>query len=77
MANSVIGVPSKWADPLVLRWAREQAAYEPEQVERELKISPGTLRAWEEGLGHPDIEMLRLLSRLYDVPFSYFLGGPT
>ena len=72
MANSIADAPSKWANPLVLEWARQQAAYEREEVETELKIPPGVIQAWEKGLEHPDIETLRQLSHLYDVPFSYF-----
>jgi len=72
MSNSIANAPSKWFNPLVLQWAREQSAYQPEEAERELKIEPGTVRTWEEGLRYPDIEMLRRLSRLYDIPFSYF-----
>jgi len=72
MANSLTDAPSKWANPSVLEWARRQAAYEPEEVESELKISPGMIQTWEHGLEYPDIETLRHLSHLYDVPFSYF-----
>jgi Zn-dependent peptidase ImmA (M78 family) len=77
MANSMADAPSQWANPLILEWARQQAAYEPEEVEIELKIPPGAIQAWEKGLEYPDIEMLRQLSHLYDVPFSYlFLKVP-
>jgi Zn-dependent peptidase ImmA (M78 family) len=72
MANSIADAPSKWANPLILEWARQQAAYEREEVETELNIPPGAIQAWEKGLECPDIEMLRQLSHLYDVPFSYF-----
>ena len=72
MANSIADAPSKWANPLILEWARQQAAYELEEVETELKIPPGAIQAWEKGLEYPDIETLRHLSHLYDVPFSYF-----
>jgi Zn-dependent peptidase ImmA (M78 family)/transcriptional regulator with XRE-family HTH domain len=72
MANSAADAPSKGANPLILEWARHQAAFEPEEVEIELKIPPGAIQAWEKGLEYPDIEMLRRLSHLYDVPFSYF-----
>lgn len=72
MANSIAGAPSRSTNPLILEWARQQAAFEPEEVEAELNIPPGAIQAWEKGLEYPDIEMLRRLSHLYDVPFSYF-----
>lgn len=72
MANSSTAASLESANPLVLEWAREQAAYKLDEVERLLQVSPGTVRAWERGLAYPDIKVLRELSRLYDVPFSYF-----
>lgn len=72
MANSLIDSPSEWASPAVLEWARNQAALEPEEVDDGLSLPPGTVKAWERGLEAPSIEALRHLSRIYDVPFSYF-----
>ena len=62
----------KWANLSILRWAREQAAYEPEEVAKSLDISLETLRAWEKDLKHPDIDAIRQLSLLRNLPFSYF-----
>ena len=72
MTNSLIDSPSEWASPAVLEWARSQAALEPEEVDGSLNLPPGTVQAWEKGWERPSIEALRQLSRLYDVPFSYF-----
>jgi Zn-dependent peptidase ImmA (M78 family)/DNA-binding XRE family transcriptional regulator len=61
-----------WPRASVLQWAREQAAYEPEEAAESLNVSPEVIRAWEEGLEHPDIKTIQRLSLLYDLPFSYF-----
>ena len=72
MANSSTLTSGKWPTPLILQWAREQAAYKPEEVAKLLNIPLATVQAWEKGLTHPDIDTLRQMSLHYDLPFAYF-----
>ena len=72
MPNSTTDKPRGTANPLALEWARKQAVYEPEEIEAQLKYPAGTIEGWEKGVSYPDIDTLRQLSHIYNIPFSYF-----
>jgi Zn-dependent peptidase ImmA (M78 family)/DNA-binding XRE family transcriptional regulator len=72
MPNSITSTPVESFNRSVLEWARKQAAYESEEIDKLLNVEVGTVRGWEKGFSNPNIETLRNLSYLYDIPFAYF-----
>jgi Zn-dependent peptidase ImmA (M78 family) len=60
-----IRVPVK---PELLRWARERAALEPEQLAHRFP----KLREWEAGTAQPTFKQLEQYSRATHAPFGYF-----
>jgi len=71
----------RWANPSILKWARERLNLTPEQVEAEAHklrrryyapVSAQELVEWEEGRGQPELEHLETLSEIYLCPVGYF-----
>ena len=62
--------------PTVMRWARESAGLSIDDVARMLgrtRISPDTIRLWEQGSGSPTYEQLEALSyTIYKRPLALF-----
>ena len=74
----------RWANPTVLRWARERLHLSPEAVEEEAKrlsdkkqasyspITAQDLVRWEAGEAEPEMMELETLAEIYVCPVGYF-----
>lgn len=74
-------VIEQWANPDVLRWARERLNLTTEQVVDESKklakrhfapISAQELQAWEAGTAEPELAHLETLAEIYACPVGWF-----
>ncbi len=74
MAKSVLAL----ANPIILKWARENIGYGIEEAAKKIGISnPEKLRKAEEGTEHLTINQLRNASKVYRRPFPiFFLESP-
>lgn len=54
--------------PKVLRWARESAGYQPEDVAKKLGVPVGLVLAWEGGVERPTVSRVDKLAALYRRP---------
>lgn len=59
----------------VLADVRQQLGVPPDEVERHLRLDPGTLRRVEEGRAQLDTSLLDQLARLYGVPAADLAAG--
>ena len=59
-----------------LRVAREKTGLTQKEAAKKLEITPDTLRNYETGKSKPDVQMIKKIEALYNVPFSQliFLG---
>ena len=59
-----------------LRVAREKTGLTQKEAAKKLDITPDTLRNYETGKYKPDVQMIKKIEALYNVPFSQliFLG---
>lgn len=73
-----------WANPLILRWARERLHLSHEEVvarasrlQKEAYETFGVeeLRAWEAGSADPALAHLETLAEIYFCPVGYFFSG--
>ena len=62
--------------PDLLRWAREQAGFRPENVARRLKKQTAAVHAWENGSESPTLNQLRTLAGLTAGRSLFFLPSP-
>ena len=60
--------------PTRLKKAREYSGLSPNEAATYLKIGQSTYRNYEAGHRKPDIEMIALLSRLFDVTSDWLIG---
>lgn len=61
----------------MLRWARERARLEPEQLSEITRINLDKLLLWEEGKKRPTFRQAQSLAKVMHVPFGYlFLKAP-
>ena len=58
-----------------LEAARVNAGMLQKDVAEALKITPGTLRSWEEGKTCPDYDKAMELAKLYNYPADYIFFG--
>lgn len=68
------GLPEKWANPALLRWARLQVGLEPEHVESHTEgaIQAREIIDWEAGDDSPSLSDLEILADTYACPVGYF-----
>lgn len=50
--------------PAVLKWARKESGYSPEQGAKRAGVPPGKLLAWEQGEVKPTLRRAQALARL-------------
>ena len=74
MAKSVLAL----ANPIILKWARENIGYRIEEAAKKIGISnPEKLKKAEEGTEHLTINQLRNAAKVYRRPFPiFFLESP-
>lgn len=61
----------------VMKWARESAGLDPEELGKRFNLSASTIRQWEEGTKKPTLSTLEKLARYYKRPLAaFFLPGP-
>ncbi len=60
------------ANPALLRWARSNSGFTPDEVARKIRVAPERIDAWETGAAHPTISQLRNLGRVYRRPIAVF-----
>lgn len=58
--------------PDLIRWAREDAGYSPEEAAKKVGVSPERFADWEAGAGQPTIRQLRLLANACRRPLAVF-----
>lgn len=58
-----------------LKEARKQAGLSQEQLSEKLGVSRSAVAKWETGNGIPDVENLKLLSKLLDVSIDFLLDN--
>lgn len=65
------GIP---VNPVVLKWARETAGYQLEELLKKFSKLP----QWEEGESLPSYSQLKLLAKLYhrSIPLFFFPSPP-
>ena len=56
-----------------LRNLRKAAGYTQEGLSTKIKVSRQTISNWERGYSIPDTENLKIISKFYDIPISYFI----
>lgn len=73
MAKPVSGL-----NPTVLKWARERAGYEIDQVAKSIDKDPGIILSWESGEESPTyVQLEKLAYTLYKRPIAiFFLPAP-
>lgn len=59
-------------NPAVLRWARERARYEADEVADRLQVSPERYEDWEKGVERPTLIQLRRLAVMLNRSISTF-----
>ncbi len=50
--------------PAVLKWARKESGYSPEQAAKRAGVPPGELLAWEQAEVKPTLRQAQALARL-------------
>ena len=58
-----------------IRELRKQMDMTQKELSKHLKIADSTLSYWEMGKYEPDSEALKRLSKFFNVPIDYILGG--
>ena len=61
-----------WANPVMLKWERDEVNLSVSDVASKLKIAETKVAAWESGDERPLLADLRQLARLYLCPVGYF-----
>lgn len=56
-----------------LRNLRKAAGYTQEGLATKINVSRQTISNWERGYSIPDTENLKIISKFYEVPISYFI----
>ena len=59
--------------PAVVEWAVAQSGMSEAEVARKVRVSPSTLRAWQEGDKQPILTEARKLASVLHRPFAFFL----
>jgi Zn-dependent peptidase ImmA (M78 family) len=67
-----VGLPKKWANPEILKWARTRVGLHPQDVESLAGIRADRIRDWEHAKGAPELSDLQDLAETYDCPVGYF-----
>ncbi|MGH2703706.1 MAG: ImmA/IrrE family metallo-endopeptidase [Actinomycetota bacterium] len=66
-----------FANPRLLRWARESAGFDLDTAAKKVPVKPERLGTWEQGELHPTIHQLRKLARVYRRPMAaFYLAEP-
>lgn len=58
-----------------LKEIRKKKGFTQQKVAMDLNISREALSYYENGLRSPDIQMLRLMSKYFDVSIDYLING--
>ncbi len=70
-------MPEALVTPSVLRWARERASLEPEDLAQKLSVKPDRILDWEVGKNRPTFRQAENLARVTHVSLGFlFLPGP-
>ncbi len=57
-----------------LKEIRTEKGYTQKQLAEAIKTTDDSIYSWEKGRSQPSIEMLRALSKFFDVSTDYLLG---
>lgn len=64
---------NKFADNMIT--LRKKAGLSQEQFAERIGVSRQTVSNWERGMANPDVEMLDLISKTFEVDFSTIING--
>lgn len=67
-----VQLPNNWANPEVLKWARNRMGLSPKQVESLAGIAIDRIAEWEDAKAAPSLSELEILAEIYDCPVGYF-----